>query len=427
MKHVGLLVVVIAVFLYGTAEWSEWEVYTGPSMNDDRITHATVYDPNNDIIYMIGGTPNGMMGSQVDLNYAYNPVTDTWNTSLAPMPTSRSWIQGAYWDGKIYVIGGLDLSGTIIANNEIYDIVGDTWATGTPIPQAVLAHGTVSWEGNIYVIGGVEGSSGNGLTTVYRYDITNDVWSSATALPQEFSMGGVTIWDNIIYLCGGVLRSPTPDTTYTHIYSGTIDTRNPDNITWTQLDALPNPNSINGATALDGKIYMLGGFLNLMIATSEFWEYDPATGIWIQLDNYEVPLVRNHMVIARRGHDEIYGVAGDANGDWNEPNNYYYRVAWTPGIAEQPGSDEIVKTSFSLSPSITNRMTKISFTLASPSRASLSVYNTLGQKVMSVFNSKDLVKSHSIKLSLRELPSGVYFLNLEIDKSTMTRKLVVPR
>lgn len=409
-----------------TAAWTFWEPYTAPSMNFDRLTNATVYDPDNDMIYMIGGTPDGTSGSQVNYNYAYDPVTDTWNTSLSPMSTQRGWIQGAYWDGKIYAIGGLDNAGSAINNNEIYDIAGDAWSTGTPIPQAVLAHGTVAWNGNIYVIGGWDGLSSSGFTTVYRYDIAGDAWTSATALPQEFDMGGVTIWDNVIYLCGGVLRSTSG--AYSHVYSGTIDAGNPDNITWTQLDPLPTPNSINGATALDGKIYMLGGFLNLMTVTNEFWEYDPGTSIWTQPENYVVPVVRNHMVIARQGHDEIYAVAGDANGDWGPPNNYYYKIArWVPGIAEFPDPVDIEKTSFVLSPNIGNRMVTISFSLASPSRVSLALYNTLGQKVMSVLDSKDMIKSHSVNLSLRELPSGVYFVNLVTDNSSMTQKLVITK
>ncbi|MCK4252225.1 T9SS type A sorting domain-containing protein [candidate division WOR-3 bacterium] len=409
-----------------TAAWTSWEPYTAPSMNFDRLTNATVYDSDNDMIYMIGGTPSGQPGSQVNYNYAYDPVTDTWNTSLSPMPTPHGWIQGAYWDGKIYVIGGLDNAGSAINNTEIYDIAGDAWSTGTPIPQAVLAHGTVAWNGNIYVIGGWNGVSSGGFTTVYRYDIAGDAWTSATALPQEFDMGGVTIWDNVIYLCGGVLR--TASAAYTHVYSGTIDAGNPDDITWTQLDPLPTPNSINGATALDGKIYMLGGFLNLMTVTNEFWEYDPGTSIWTQPENYVVPVVRNHMVIARQGHDEIYAVAGDANGDWGPPNNYYYKIArWVPGIAEFPDPVDIEKTSFVLSPNIGNRMVTISFSLASPSRVSLALYNTLGQKVMSVLDSKDMIKSHSVNLSLRELPSGVYFVNLVTDNSSMTQKLVITK
>ena len=281
-------------------------------------------------------------------------------------------------------------------------------------------------EHHIYVIGGWDGLSSSGFTTVYRYDIAGDAWTSATALPQEFDMGGVTIWDNVIYLCGGVLRSTSG--AYSHVYSGTIDAGNPDNITWTQLDPLPTPNSINGATALDGKIYMLGGFLNLMTVTNEFWEYDPGTSIWTQPENYVVPVVRNHMVIARQGHDEIYAVAGDANGDWGPPNNYYYKIArWVPGIAEFPDPVDIEKTSFVLSPNIGNRMVTISFSLASPSRVSLALYNTLGQKVMSVLDSKDMIKSHSVNLSLRELPSGVYFVNLVTDNSSMTQKLVITK
>ena len=410
-----------------TAAWTTWQPFSPPPTSMDRLTHATVYDPDGDLIYMIGGNPSGSSGQNYDLNYSYDPNTDTWNTSLATMPTARGWIQGAYWDGKIYVIGGLNNSSAAITANEIYDITANAWATGAPLPVPNLAHGTVAWNGNIYVVGGWDGVSTSGRTSVYRYDIAGNTWSTATSLPMAFDMGGVTIWDNVIYLCGGVLRG-TPSQAWTHVYSGTIDTGNPDNITWAQLDPLPTPNSINGATAMGGKIYMLGGFLNLSTATNDFWEYDPAMNTWTQLDDYVVTIVRNHMVIARRGHNEIYAVAGDADGNWAVPNQEYNKIAqWMPGVSEQPGSESVAKTSLSLSPNIGNQMVKISFTLATPGHASVSLYNTLGQKVMTVLDSRNEVTSYTIDLSVKKLPSGIYFVRLDSGNVSMTDKLVITK
>ena len=54
-------------------------------------------------VYVYGGG-NSTGGLYNDL-WRWNPATQTW-TQLANMPTAKQNIQGAYWNGKIYVPGG---------------------------------------------------------------------------------------------------------------------------------------------------------------------------------------------------------------------------------------------------------------------------------------------------------------------------------
>ena len=82
-------------------------------------------------VYVYGGG-NSTGGYYNDL-WRWTPVTQTW-TQLANMPTAKQNIQGAYWNGKIYVPGGFN--GTHIAENAIYDIATNTWTTGAPLPAA---------------------------------------------------------------------------------------------------------------------------------------------------------------------------------------------------------------------------------------------------------------------------------------------------
>lgn len=398
-----------------------WETYSAPSTNDDRLIHATVYDPDGDKIYMIGGTPDGYASTGVNYIYAYDPVANSWNTSLTPMPTARSWISGAYWNGKIYVIGGSNTSGTAIGNNEVYDIAGNSWATPTPISQPRFAHGTVAHNGNIYVVGGTNGTTG--YSTVYRYNISGGSWSQATDLPQAWDMGGCTIWDNVIYICGGYDRNAVQ--TWTHLWGGTINPGDPDDITWTQLDTMPGLTGNNGATALDGNIYMLGGFLETSRSPRlDFYRWNLT---WVRSTDYPITITRNYMVTARLSYNQIYGVAGDANGDWGTPNNYYYKIDNPTGIEENPHTQDIKTNLLSVHPSIGNKTFTISFSLSRPSTVSLTLHNVVGQKVMSLFDSRITLSNHIIKLSSEELPPGIYFINLRTDQTTMTQKLVVTR
>ena len=83
-----------------------------------------------DLIYVIGGRN----GSSLNVNEAYDPVSDQWQT-LAPMPTARSAPAQATFDGKIHVAGGEIPQ--LFAIHEVYDVATDTWdiAPSMPIPR----------------------------------------------------------------------------------------------------------------------------------------------------------------------------------------------------------------------------------------------------------------------------------------------------
>ena len=307
-----------------------WIPFSPPGAVDDRLTHATAYDPANDIIYMIGGTPNGQSGSLVNLIYAYDPNTDTWDTTLMLMPEARGWMQAAYWNGRIYVIAGYTNAGAGSNTNYQYDIGGNSWSQGTNLPRRTLAHGVVSWNGNIYVIGGLDVGMTQGTTNVDRYDIASDSWSIATSLPEQWDMGGICIFSNEIWIIGGYNRGSGQ--TWTTVIIGTINPSDPDDITWTTGYTIPFPLALNSATASSTHCFSLGGIDTL--GNSPFYVWDPINGGGERLDDYPVPIVRGDYCIARHDFNEVFGVAGDANGDWGPPNNYYYKYLYS-GIEEE--------------------------------------------------------------------------------------------
>ena len=103
--------------------------------------------------------------------WRWDPTTGTW-TQLANMPTAKQNIQGAYWNGKIYVPGGFN--GAHITENAIYDIATNAWSTGAPLPAAQTGT-NVAFNNKIYNFGGNPGPQ----TTVTIYDIATNTWSPA--------------------------------------------------------------------------------------------------------------------------------------------------------------------------------------------------------------------------------------------------------
>ncbi|MEO0268060.1 MAG: kelch repeat-containing protein [candidate division WOR-3 bacterium] len=403
--------------------WGSWTPYNPPGANYDRLTHATVYDPDNDKIYMIGGTPNGQSGSNVPYCYRYDPVTNSWNTNLANMPDARGWIQGGYWNGKIYIPGGYTNAGANSNTFYIYDIASNSWTQGPTLPEARLAYGLAVWNGNIYVIGGVNPGLNAGTQTVFRYNVSSNQWTQATQIPMQFDMGGSCYLGDTIYLVGGVNRGAS--TAWTQVLRGIIDNQNPDNITWTWITNLPYANAINAACALPGKLYMIGGFINLQTATNRVWEYDIATNTWTELPQYVVPIVRNHFACTRPQITDagarIYVVAGDANGDWAPPNNYYYYIERAVGVSEKAYKER--PYIFFINPNIGKGPFSIYFSLKNRSNVDISIYNTLGQKISDIYKGVKEAGNHVIKYD-GNLNSGIYFIILKTSENSGSYRII---
>ncbi|HIE05224.1 MAG TPA: hypothetical protein EYP58_00315, partial [bacterium (Candidatus Stahlbacteria)] len=239
----------------------QWTPISHPIGTDERYSHATVYDPDDDLVFMIGGSA-GLSGRRIPDCDGYDPTTDSWRV-CAPMAEPVSWIDGAYWNGKIYIAGGYTSSGGASGMLKIYDIGSDSWSTGADLPIPTFAYVAVPLNGSIYIIGGYPASA----TSVQRYDVANNSWTNATSLPMAFDMGSGVIIDNVIYLVGGYNRGSGQ--VYTDLVVGVVSSTDPDTISWSLGDALPYANFLNGTGTCYGQIYMVGGFMNGSSATNQ--------------------------------------------------------------------------------------------------------------------------------------------------------------
>ena len=145
-------------------------------------------------VYVYGGG-NDVGGYYNDL-WRWDPTTGTW-TQLANMPTAKQNIQGAYWNGKIYVPGGFN--GAHITENAIYDIATNMWSTGAPLPAAQTGT-NVAFNGKIYNFGGNPGPQ----ATVTIYDIATNTWTTGASMPAAVTYGRATVAGNFAYYAGGI-------------------------------------------------------------------------------------------------------------------------------------------------------------------------------------------------------------------------------
>ena len=145
-------------------------------------------------IYVFGGGTSA--GTLLNDLWRWDPASQTW-TQLANMPTGKQNIQGAYWNGKIYVPGGFTT--VHITENAIYDIASNTWSTGAPLP-ATQTGTNVAFNNKIYNFGGNPGPQ----TTTTIYDIAANTWSSGAPMPVATTYGRAAAAGSFAYYAGGI-------------------------------------------------------------------------------------------------------------------------------------------------------------------------------------------------------------------------------
>jgi hypothetical protein len=103
-------------------------------------------------LYAIGGRVMGSYARNLAVVEAYDPAADRWERR-ADLPTPRSGIAGALWQGRIVVMGGEAPAGTF-ATVEAYDPSTDTWAIAPPMPTARHGLGAAVLGPGLYAVAG---------------------------------------------------------------------------------------------------------------------------------------------------------------------------------------------------------------------------------------------------------------------------------
>jgi N-acetylneuraminic acid mutarotase len=150
-----------------------WQTYH--AMNHARQAHNAVAAGGK--LYVFGGDSDAAGTTRVATTEAYGPDVDAW-VDLAAMPTPRDFVAVAALNGSIYVIGGRNAAGTAVPTMERYDISSNTWTTTlAPLPAATSASRAGTILGRIYITGGTLGA------TTFVYDPIANAWISGNPMP----------------------------------------------------------------------------------------------------------------------------------------------------------------------------------------------------------------------------------------------------
>lgn len=233
-----------------TDSWINLQSMPGP-----KGWHRAVTAPDGKI-YLFGGSNNGSPSKDV---WAYNPVTNSWNTSIPQMPVEeRDTVAVLGNDGIIYLFGGYWNYSTVQA----YNPSTKTWKMKSSMPTGRwAAAGALGPDGKIYIVGG--GCPGQPDWCVYNtlevYDPVTDSWKTKTPMPTARNYLGAAFGaDGILYAIGGEIYGGGR----TGIVYSVIEAYDPLTDTWEVAGNLPHELTlISGSVVTDnsGNIHILGG------------------------------------------------------------------------------------------------------------------------------------------------------------------------
>ena len=258
-------------------------------------------------------------------------VADSWS-SAEPLPNARWAGNGAVFDGKFYVFGGVIQSGITCCQVktdlvEEYDIATNTWTNcGGSCPRMSIrrslglsgrAHIV---NGRIYLIGGIQ-SSGAGTGLVEEFDPATKTFTncggSCASLPSARKIASTAVTNGKIYVMGGRnAASGANNVTLVEEYDVATDT-------WTNCGGVcaPMPRPLHGfsTATVDGRVYTFGGFDSseptaLDGIRSEVYEFDPNINAWTNCGGSCAVLPdKNHLAVAAELNGKVYVIGGGWN------------------------------------------------------------------------------------------------------------------
>jgi cell division septation protein DedD len=255
-------------------------------------------------VYSFGGIVNN---AAIANAYKYSPATNTW-TPIASLPAPRGWFSGATDGTYIYLLGGVDQNFNTTATLWRYDPVNNTYNTSLPsytIPT--YFHASAYLNGKIYRIAGA--AIGTDFH-VEVYDVATNSWSMAANYPfANHNLMAVAL-GSYIYAGGG---NASPDKTYRY---------DPSTNTWDDAAVadLPAGRSSAASGAYNGRWLLAGGDVNFAISTSAI-AWDPATNTWNNLPN--MVQARDNLEGATAGQSFYAVAGDSAPGNPTNDNQQY--------------------------------------------------------------------------------------------------------
>lgn len=188
---------------------------------------------------------------------------------LAAFPEPSEELYGAAAGGKVYVFGGLAPGWKPKALVYEYDPAGDRWTKKKPMGLPSHHVALAELGGKIYAFGGfVPPPSGPPawvpIANAWEYDPAADAWRALAPMPTRRGSPVATAVNGKIYVIGGASTHPGSSEPAVHPARphralAVVEEYDPATNAWRQRSPMPTARNHAGIGVVNGKIYVIGG------------------------------------------------------------------------------------------------------------------------------------------------------------------------
>jgi hypothetical protein len=267
-----LITLLLALIIFPLFSWAQpgWEWSELPNMPESVSNNAVVsaYCGDTLCVYSFTGIDSTLVPAGIHLkSWRFNSITQIWQ-QLPDAPDGQGKIAAgaSTVNNLIYVVGGYhvnaNFSETSSEKTHVFDPVANSWlSNAAPIPVPIDDQVQAVWNDSLIFV--VTGWSNNGnVPDVQIFDPANNSWSVGTATPnfnnwKAFGASGAFAGDTLFYLGGA---SGSSFVASNNFRKGVLDSNDPTQIEWTQLDGFPGSDGYRMAcTTSNERVFWIGG------------------------------------------------------------------------------------------------------------------------------------------------------------------------
>lgn len=240
--------------IYNSSDGETWGEVGSDSLPTSQLSDYSVVTVDasgsgSTNLILLGGVDSG---GRIDEVFASSDAA-SWITHQDRLPAVVSGHCSVIFNGATWVLGGLDSGGS--ATTSVWSATNPTVAsswddTYTGLPAARYQHACTVFQGRMWVIGGLD-ASGDPTSTVYS-SFDGETWTLTSNVPVATANWNAVVYNNRIYAFGGVDGSATVlETVYSTL----------DGATWQEVgsSALLTGRSDYGSAVWQGRIWIVGG------------------------------------------------------------------------------------------------------------------------------------------------------------------------
>ncbi|XP_076370000.1 beta-scruin-like isoform X2 [Tachypleus tridentatus] len=193
--------------------------------------------------------------------FVFNLLQNKWQY-FGIMMEPRSYHAACFFQGKLYIIGGYNplecVDGRMQATVSTLEMNISTkrWRRRADMRFPRAHHGIIVVDEKIFVFGGMD-SVGNILASVEMYEPQQDSWSLLPAIPEPVMGAAITSNNGLIYVIGGV--TTTMKDHCKKMLSNKVLCFKPFHCRWYRKFSLPFPRAFCQAITLNQEIWLWGG------------------------------------------------------------------------------------------------------------------------------------------------------------------------